>query len=409
MGRPVPPPVFRDDPDAVSMHTTRSNYEYDDTPQIGDQLPAYFDHEGSVSKSNIPGQGRVSQLPEDEYSVIECGNTQYAFGKPVNTKAVTFRIDERLRDPSCLFKYISDVLTVLPPKPLVHVHGYHWQTMRKGNKKEKKQVVDFDIKLNMQSYLGEPTNEWCKPRTVSSTEKALRGGFRKTVAKDPNGDLEVGDLRQDLFEWCKEYCNSNRMLKSFRINRTVSGLDTNLIHQRIEALIRQTNYRGHILITFPIEDRGIDIYNPHRINHWRTTPWIRWLFYLSFLWLFTWPLLYFFTARWAIYTIDWPFSVPMSQSPSSSGRDNRKWATVSEEAWFLKHRKLIRRLVLSGHQGGADGMDLDEDYEELRAFSGRSGNEHVDTAVGIIQAGVAGWNAVQRGLGRDLDGWGADC
>ncbi|KAK8200044.1 hypothetical protein IWZ00DRAFT_496468 [Phyllosticta capitalensis] len=408
MGRPAPPPVYRDDPDSVSMHTTRSDYDYDDTLQIGEPLPAYSDDPNVSSKAPVANQG-ASPLPEDEYSVIECGTTQYAFGKPVNTKAVTFRIDEKLNEPGCLFKYIDQCLAKLPPKPLVQVHGYHWQTVRKGNKKEKKQVVDFDIKLSMQKFLGDPKNkEWCRPRTVGSTEKALRGGFRQTVAKDPAGDLEVGDLRQDLYAWCREYCSSNRMLKSFRVNRTVSGLDTNLIQQRIEALIRQTNYRGHIMITFPVEDRGVDIYNPHRINRWRTTPWIRWVFYLSFLWLFTWPLLYFFTARWAIFTVEWPFSIPNAQSTSGAGRNDRKFATISEEAWFLKHRKLIRRLVMCGHQGTADELDLDEEYEDPRALPGRSNNEHVETAVGIIQAGVAGWNAVQRGLGRDPDGWGAD-
>ncbi|KAB2576593.1 hypothetical protein BFW01_g2882 [Lasiodiplodia theobromae] len=411
MGKPTPAPAYRDE-DAVSMHTTRGDYEYDDVPQIADQPPTYTDSvngEGSAAlpPNSFPTPGSNVPNVADDYAVIERNGRAYAFGKPINQHAITIRMDERLTDPDNLYKYVTDYLRLLPPRPVVQIHGYHTQTVRRGDKREKKQVVDFDVLLSLQHFLGKPLDPtWWDARTVENGEPALRGGFRKTRAKGYQRELEVGETKPDLQEWCKEYCASPSKLKIFRVSRTISGLDEALIRQRIEALIRSTNYRGHILISFPLEDRAVDIYSPHAVNRWRTTTWIRWFFYLTFLWLFTWPLLYFLTRRWSVYTVNWAFSLgPAPNDPH--GR--KRYATLSEEQWFAKHRHLIKRLVLDGHQGDASQFDLEDELEDGRNARFESGNAHVNQAVGLVQAGLAGWNAVQRGLGGDPDGWGGDC
>lgn len=387
------------------MHTTRSGYEYDDAPQLGDQPPTYTDSVSGEGSTAAPANGIPSH--SDEYAVIERSGRYYAFGKPINRRAITIRMDERLTNPDHLHDYITGYLRLLPPRPVVQIHGYHMQTTRNGNKKEKKQVVDFDIMLSLQHFLGKPLDEdWWQDRTVENGEPARRGGFRKTRAKGYQRELEVGETKPDLKEWCQEYCASASKLKIFRVSRTVSGLDEALIRQRVEALIRSTQYRGHILISFPLENRAVDVYSPHAVNRWRTTTWIRWVFYLSFLWLFTWPLLYLLTARWSVYTVNWAFSLPPAANDPSQ---RKRYATMSEEQWFAKHRNLIRRLVMDGHQGDASQFDLEDELPDGRNARFESGNAHVNQAVGFVQAGMAGWNAIQRGMGGDPDGWGGDC
>ncbi|EKG20352.1 hypothetical protein MPH_02366 [Macrophomina phaseolina MS6] len=413
MGKPAAPP-YRDEPeDAVSMHTTRGDYEYDDVPQVIEQPPTYSD---SVS-GEIPAAALQNAEPiprnnipnySDQYAVIERSGRYYAFGKPINRHAVTIRMDERLNDPDNLYSYVNDYLRLLPPRPVVQIHGYHMQTVRRGDKKEKKQVVDFDILLSLQHFLGKPLDPtWWEEHTVENGENALRGSFRKTRAKGYQRELEVGETKPDLYEWCKEYCASPSKLKVFRVSRTISGLDEALVRQRIEALIRSTNYRGHILISFPLEERAVDIYSLHAVNRWRTTTWIRWVFYLTFLWIFSWPLLYFLTRRWSVYSVNWAFSLPPANPNDPQGR--KRYATVSEDQWFARHKMLIRRLVLNGHQGDASQLDLEDELEDGRNARFQSGNPHVNQAVGFVQAGMAGWNALQRGLGGDPDGWGGDC
>ncbi|KAF2144988.1 uncharacterized protein K452DRAFT_222073 [Aplosporella prunicola CBS 121167] len=315
--------------------------------------------------------------------------------------------------PECLFQYVDTVLARLPPRPVVQINGFHTQTVRKGDKREKKHITDFDIMLNLRPYLltnrQNLTSKWSKQTVVEPSQKAFRGSFRKTVAKGHKGDLEVGnsyDPDQLLMEGCEEYCKSPARLKIFRVSRTVSGLDEQAIRARIETLIRSTHYRGHIKIFFPLEERAVDIYSTHWIQRWRTTTYIRWIFYLTFLWIFAWPILYFMTKRWAIVNVDWPFSVTQ---PNGDGTGTKQYTTISEDEWYGKHANLIRRLVLEGHQGDASCFDPEEEPVNPQPRRVSSGNQHVDSAISIIQAGVSGWNSVQRAMGGDPDGWGGDC
>lgn len=218
MGKPTPAPAYRDEPDdAVSMHTTHGDYDYDDVPHITDQPPTYTDSVSADGSAAAPANmGNALPDVSDDYAVIERSGRYYAFGKPINRCAVTIRMDERLTDPESLYMYINNCLRVLPPRPVIQIHGYHMQTVRKGDKKERKQVVDFDIMLSLQHFLGKPLDTtWWEPRTVENGEPAFRGSFRKTRVKGYQRELEVGETKPELYDWCKEYCASPSKLKMF--------------------------------------------------------------------------------------------------------------------------------------------------------------------------------------------------
>ena len=73
MGKPtVKRPTFRDDEDAVSMHTTPDDYAYDDVPD----LPSYSDSEATASASGDNAALLPHDAPPaDEYAVINPGAT----------------------------------------------------------------------------------------------------------------------------------------------------------------------------------------------------------------------------------------------------------------------------------------------------------------------------------------------
>ncbi|KXL46079.1 hypothetical protein M433DRAFT_153933 [Acidomyces richmondensis BFW] len=397
------------DADAVSMHTTRSDYDYDDVPE----LPSYSDSE-AIAAAEIATPTREEQ---DAYRSIRQPRSSngwriYNKDKEVNCNETSIRMDERLINPTALYNYVSDYLRMIPPRPSVRIHGYHYQTVYQNNKKETKTVNDFDIMLGLQRYLpcavATPAGmgAW-SATTVENSESVHRGSWRKTRAKGFTQDIEVGtDGPPDLEYWCKEFCNSGSALKIFRVTRDVPGLDHEYLKIHITHLIRSTNYRGHIDISFPIEEKYVDIYSPHVVNKWRIS-WVRFLFYVSFLWILTWPILFFMTKRWDIYRVEWRFSW-QERTPRGMVK---KYATINEEQWFKKHAKLIKSLVLDGHSGDATDLPLDMEPRE-RGRQNRSlpqtGNRNVDAAVSFIQSGVNAWNTLQVRGSRYDEGWGAD-
>jgi hypothetical protein len=259
---------YRDDPDAVSMHTTRSDYEYDDTPD----LPSYSDSEAVTASSTRPFAGIPDEAPpQDEYAAIQPSENRWrnkGHGKAGGSE-ITIRMEKRLEDPIELFNYVWDYLRVVPPNPKVRIYGYHSETTYKNNKKETNHITDFDFAFSLARYLprcnGNNEDGGWRCRIAMNGDKVYRGSFRKTRAPGYTQDIEVGGNVETkmLKDWCEEYCASKAMLKVFRITREVEGLDTEYLRSAIEGAVRSTNYRGHLSVHFPIEDRYVDIYNDH--------------------------------------------------------------------------------------------------------------------------------------------------
>ncbi|KAK5133735.1 hypothetical protein LTR08_007385 [Meristemomyces frigidus] len=414
--RPPPPQQYRDDvdADAVSMHTTRDDYDYDDAPQ----LPSYTDSEAAASTT---ADGRLpTSLPrQDEYAVLQPPAPLSRHGRatpgPVNICETTIRMDARLNDPEALYGYIWAYLSVLPPRPAVRLQGWHHQTVRRNNKKETERVIDFDLVFYLCAHLPTATpaalgmgdtGGW-QPRIAANGDSVHRGSWRKTRASGHTQDIEVGGdaARRTLAQWCEDYCADKAALKIFRVTRDVPGLDREYLRNQLDVLARSTQYRGHVEVTFPIAEKHVDIYSAHVVNRWRI-GWVRWLFYLSFLWIFTWPILFFLTKRWDVYTVDWCYSwsAPQRSGPDGGTVVKKKYHGMTEQMWFAKHAQLIKGLVVEGWQGDATNLPLNTRRGEEGRSSG-TGNADVDAAVSLIRGGLGAWNAVS---GRDTDGWGAD-
>lgn len=398
------------------MRTTRSDYEYDNLeapPSYSDIITA--DGANHNNASNLP--------PADEYRRIEPprafqdgwrnrNSANQSCSQQVSIgSATTARMHERLSDPAQLWDYVNDYLRVMQPRPQIRIQGSHWETRKKNNKSERERVFDFDVVFSLQPFLYrtsgvEEDNDWWIPSTSENSDKVYRGSWKKSRAKGFSQDIEVGaDRKPELLDWCEDMCSNKSPLKIFRVSREVTGLDTEYIKRVVEPYVRQTQYRGHIDITFPISEKNVDIYSAHWVNQARI-GWVRWLFYLTFLWIFTWPILFFMTKRWSVYNVEWRFSQTVQDE---NGRQRKAYATISEDAWVERHAKLLQCLVLEHFHGDATKFSVDVDVQRGAPSSAaaQTSNANVDAAVNFLRGGVSVWNSL-NGRPGDAQGWGAD-
>jgi hypothetical protein len=418
MGKPThPPPGYRDDPEAVSLHTTPDDYAYADLPEPSSLPPSYTDSEASnynASASAIPIRHVAPPTTRTDHN-----HPSFKHGKPWIAETVDIMEPAYDTDPTQLEEAIRAYANTAPV-PLVYIMGTHKETVRKGERKETQDITDFRIVLNLQRYLhhnfDESDTSTMSLVTVSNSEKTHRGTILKHRAPGVKQDIEVGSgPPPTLKEWCHRYCASPRLLRIFRLRRQITGLDETYMKNRIQGLIRSTNYHGHISITFPVEERNIDLYTSTRINALRLKKWVCWFFYLSFLWIFSWPLLFFATRRYAVVRAEWPFS-------TVDGQGNRRYTTVSEEQWFETWHVAIRRLVLDRFAGEASEemmrriMARVEDPLMPGTLPG-TGHAGVDGALNVLSEGVRIARGISGGRGLNVSfgrgsaqaGWGYDC
>lgn len=393
------------------MHTTPDDYEYDDAPE----LPSYSDSEAAAASSSFQQdrqpESRIAITEEDPYVTQRYEGLSMSGSKVNNVNASSIRMNSRLTDPDELQKYIEDYIRIIPPRPLVRIVGTHHETRYDASRKkhEKQRVVDFDISFNLSHHLKREGQFWAAS-AVDNSDIAYRGSFRMTRAPGYARDLEVGHhANPSLQDWCREYCASTSYLKVFRITRQLDGFTSAHIRTRVEHLVKSTHYHGHLDVSFPLEEQHVDIYNPHWVNRARI-GWVRFLFYFTFLWLLTWPVLYFMTKWWAVYTVHWRWSRDEIDEQRQQG--HRVFASISEREWAEKHGNLIKSLVLERFQGHGTVFPADVPDERverlMRGSAPRTGNANVDAAVNFVQGGVGLWNAVQGRGGGDPRAWGAD-
>ncbi|QDS75234.1 hypothetical protein FKW77_000409 [Venturia effusa] len=379
MGKTAPPPAYRDDSTLANAASLNPAQGGDDSHDAIENPPAYTD--GYDSMSNLTDSETIQP-----YKVFP---EMHAFMNP--------RFDS---DPAYAEQIIRKWATI-PPAQMIRLVGTHKETTKDGKKEETSYVIDFDIKLRLTEYL--PINAtgnspWVVMRTVENSEETHRGTILKKMAKSRKGDAEGAEdtVKTETTEWCHLYCASHSRVKTFSLVRQVTGLDTKYLHEALRSMINNINYRGHLDITFPVENKESRIYSSTWQNRWRLTPWIYMIFYLTLLFVFTWPYLFFATKRWAVIKVDWAFS----RTDANGG--NKRYATISERAWYAVWAGCIEKAVLQKRQGLLTEEDLARANSTEQEFM--SGHQGVDTAVLFFGAGLNANSQVNRSLG-----WGGDC
>ncbi len=377
--------------DAVSLHTQPGDRMYDDdVPELrDDDLPPLYTDIEEDSRPNAP---LLPTILTPSYLLDEVNNAVNLHRVDANTGA-EFIINSRLdKDPKLLERQIQ-LSATKPPRPAVRILGTHSETTREKNKTEKKTVTDFDVTLELTPYLfsdAERGVSWTALRTVEDNEKTHRGTILRKRAPGVKRDIEITNPKPTLAEWCHRYCASHAGVKSFALQRRVTGFDEEKMKQMLEVLVRGTNYRGSVNITFPVKGDLTLIYNDCKTNRWRLTPWIVWMCYLTFLWLLTWPLLFFRTKQFEVAVAEWPFSV--TNGP-------KRYVSMSEAHIYNLWGRAISRAVLDKRQCTLDQADLIASQTNAPEPFGTV----LEGAPRFLREGINAIAAVNRQLG-----WGAD-
>jgi hypothetical protein len=320
------PPVSRAlaggaaDSDTFSLHTQPGDRfpDHDASEIDGDDLPpAYDESEPAAPLLPINNRAAPPGVALQPFRTDSSSGTQYFMDAELDTS------------PECLAQHI-DWWFQSPPRPFVRLHGTHRETVDKAGKKETKAVTDFDVMVDLTPYLySDPVNivSWSELRTVENEEKARRGTVLATRAPGAKQNIELGQDKPSLAEWCHRYQASHAGLKTFIFRRKVTGLDEQLIKAQLTTLVRGTNYRGSLDLTFPVKNATVEIYNECKTNEWRLTRWIVLVCYFTLMFLLTWPYLFVRTKHFEVVIAEWPFS-----RVDASGE--RQFVSISEDQWY---------------------------------------------------------------------------
>ena len=301
-----------------------------------------------------------------------------------------------------------------PPIYFVQLYGTHTETRRNGNKETKDKITDFRIRINITHLLG---SSKVSPPELNARMEVLpdnKRGYRGTIVPQlkPNfAGINDEEARPGLLRlWCEKYVSDASKVKSFLLRREIINHDVKRLEQLLRSAIAETNYRGHLSVEFPIQHQRLIVYSPSLINQWRITVWIRWVFYCTFLWLFAWPALFFFTSRYEVVKVVFPYA---DKPPGDEM--GRKCTVMREVEWFHLWQSAVKRAALA--KMVCDDSALDESYriateqaDRRGELQGRrsdqvpvTGNAFADGALGLLGQGLRVAESY-----HDSRGWGGD-
>jgi len=290
------------------------------------------------------------------------------------------------------------------PIPQVRMRGTHTETTHhhhnhNSNRRESKTetIVDFDVTLDFDDLL--LIEHGCPGilKAVEPEQKAYRGGrFRKRgrILND-QGLLENPILEKDVRGWAEDYCRNPSSLKEFKMEKVCPGYDTAYLQRLLEGLIRATNYSGHTHITFPTTNNLVVIRPSNRVTRLRYNKFMRWFFYLTFLWLFSWPTVWFLTAKYNVVRSIWPLATE---------ENGHRVVKMIEDEWFIYWQAAIRRAIIAKRQGKVTQQDIIAIASEAETPRIQTGYSAADSVLG---ATLDFFGRVQD-VSRSVQGWGAD-
>jgi len=271
---------------------------------------SYHDvHESSSSSSSAPllsnfGAAADGSLPtytdataEDDVGCEPPAFSEYEAGHHFLSNGKVVSHDAHLNtDVEALYQFLRAQAGV-PPKPRLRVEGTHSvrSVVRENghNRTSTSTATDFDLTFDLSSFIL-ASSGGSELVAVGPGERRRRGGRNPAFAT-----VAEVEAAPDARDRCLEYVRCPAALKEFTLRKRLRGFDEDTLRFHVESMIRSTNYRGTIRVTFPVESRSVVVAPANivcRIRYGR----LRWLFYLSFLWLLTWPLLWLLTKRWDV-------------------------------------------------------------------------------------------------------------
>lgn len=137
----------------------------------------------------------------------------------------------------------------------------------------------------------------------------------------------------------------------FTISRKVTNRDDRYLIDALTGVLRSTNYRGSISITFPLEDRATIVMSDHPINRYRTNRLIWWICVIFQLWIITWPLLWLMTKHWEVLSVYWPCRIFEDETGGWPNADEEHAVMIHEgtrpDDWDVRRERDVRLATMS--------------------------------------------------------------
>ncbi|KAE8452285.1 hypothetical protein EG329_000985 [Mollisiaceae sp. DMI_Dod_QoI] len=409
-----PPATYRDEPDYAETASMSSAVLLDDVESAfpDEELPAYSDEPAvGLSESSCPTEDAPAPFTQN---AIHHGYYNPPCELPFSTHDLGYseirtRFPNYSRDSEMLCRMIAHQ-AYHPPSYFVQIFGTHTETRRNGNKETKDKITDFNLRINISYLLGAAGSGQLE--ILPDNARGYRGTcLPKLQPTIPTDEEDAPTALDSLRLWCEKYVADPSGVKSFLLKREILNHDMKKLDQLLRSAISETNYRGHVSISFPVQHQRVIVYSPGRINEWRITVWIRWVFYLTFLWIFAWPVLFFLTARYEVVKVNYLYA----NVPGGNGNEmGRECTVMSETEWFNRWQSAVKRAALA--RMVCKDTCLDEEYRALTERADqrgervgrepdvpRTGNAWADGAIGLLGQGL---RVVERF--SDAAGWGAD-
>lgn len=166
--------------------------DQDDAPK--DVPPAYSD--GPAVSTALPSHGRdlpitASDLPKVEFSHYVIPQSTISENRITTTTTCQIFC----LDPKALIRLVNQQ-SALPPKPLVHIKGHHYDY---GPEYGDKPKIDFDLYLNiMPLLLRDGSDRWDYISVTPASNGFVDMGEKKDFQKNTNRGLE---------EWIQRFCD----------------------------------------------------------------------------------------------------------------------------------------------------------------------------------------------------------
>ncbi|CAL3963676.1 hypothetical protein PZA11_001222 [Diplocarpon coronariae] len=331
----APPASYRDEPgyaDSASrssavLDEVEATFPDEDPPPYED-TPSYTPLISPASTSVAARQSWSIPPPELPFS-----------SHGMNREEYRTRFPNYSTNSSLLCQMIKEQ-ALYPPSYFVQLSGSHQETRLDGNKETKDTIQDFHISVNLTHLLGGLGSGEVK--LLADNQRGYRGtrivSLKPTVSDESHGEQGTDELRK----WCDQYVADKSGVKCFTLTRKIINHDTKKLEQLLRSAIAEINYRGHLSVSFPTQHSSLIVYSPGKINEWRITTWIRWVFYCTFLWLFSWPFLFLITSRYETVSVIYKYA----DSPPG---DNvaRKCTVMTEVDWFHRWQSAIKRAAIA--------------------------------------------------------------
>ncbi|CZR61934.1 uncharacterized protein PAC_11831 [Phialocephala subalpina] len=417
-GKAAPPAAYRDEPDYAETASMSSAVLLDDVESAfpDEELPAYSDE---PSLGLLADQDPDNACPTESFEAIPNPQRTVHHGYynppcelPFSTHDLGYsefrtRLPTYSTDSIQLYNMIRHQASH-PPSYFVKLYGTHTETRRNGNKETKDKITDFYLRINISYLLGHFGSG--ELELLPDNKRGYRGTRLPSIKPTVSADEESAPTPlEELRRWCDKFVADPSGVKSFLLKRKILNHDTRKLEQLLRSAISETNYRGHVSVEFPVQHSRVIVYSPGRLNEWRITVWIRWFFYLTFLWIFAWPILFFLTARYEVVKVNYKYA------NEPGGNDMTRQCTVMTELdWFHRWESAIKRAALA--RMVCKDTSLDEAYRVQTQVADergervgrepdipRTGNAFADGALGLLGQGLRvaeSWN--------NAAGWGAD-